>query len=76
MRVFCAIFTSGFANRSFWSWTAGACTAPRFATSWRGKYHLFSEGRLFGFLNKLDRKVTVYVEPRHKGERPQDVVFA
>ena len=29
-----------------------------------GKYHLFSEGRLFGFLNKLDRKVTVQISPR------------
>ena len=29
-----------------------------------GKYHLFSEGRLVGFLNRLDRKVTVHIEPR------------
>ena len=42
----------------------------------RGKYHLFSEGRLFGFLNKLDRKVIVHVEPLQKGDCPQDVVFA
>ena len=41
-----------------------------------GKYHLFSEGRLFGFLNKLDRKVTVHISPRHKGDKPQEVVFA
>jgi len=49
---------------------------PEVSNLMRGKYHLFAEGRLFGFLNKLDRKVTVYVEPRHKGDRPQEVVFA
>jgi len=31
-----------------------------------GKYHPFSEGRLFGFLNKLDRKVIVQISPRKK----------
>ena len=41
-----------------------------------GKYHLFSEGRLFGFLNKLDRKVTVQISPRQKDDKPQEVVFA
>jgi predicted XRE-type DNA-binding protein len=41
-----------------------------------GKYHLFSEGRLFGFLNKLDRKVTVQISPRKKNDSPQEVVFA
>lgn len=41
-----------------------------------GKYHLFSEGRLFGFLNKLDRKVTVRISPRKKNDSPQEVVFA
>ncbi len=29
-----------------------------------GKYHLFSEGRLLGFLGRLDGKVSVCVEPR------------
>lgn len=29
-----------------------------------GKYHLFSEGRLVGLLNRLDRKVVVRIEPR------------
>ena len=48
---------------------------PEVSHLMRGKYHLFSEGRLFGFLNKLDCKVTIYVEPRHKGDRPQAVVF-
>ena len=41
-----------------------------------GKYHLFSEGRLFGFLNKLDRKVTVQISPRQKGDNPQEVILA
>ncbi len=40
-----------------------------------GKYHLFSEGRLFGFLNRLDRKVIVHVTPRRRGEKPQEVRF-
>lgn len=39
-----------------------------------GKYHLFSEGRLFGFLNKLDRKVTIQIAPRQANEAPQEVV--
>jgi predicted XRE-type DNA-binding protein len=41
-----------------------------------GNYHLFSEGRLFGFLNRLDRKVIVQISPRKKDETPQEVVFA
>ncbi len=40
-----------------------------------GKYHLFAEGRLFGFLNKLDRKVTVQVAKRRDGDSLQEVVF-
>lgn len=41
-----------------------------------GHYHLFSEGRLFGFLNKLDRAVTIHVTPHHEGESWQGVVMA
>ena len=41
-----------------------------------GKYHSFSAGRLFGFLNKLDRKVTAQISPRKKDDNPQEVVFA
>ncbi len=40
-----------------------------------GKYYLFSEGRLFGFLNRLDRKVTVQIAPLQSGEKQQEVVF-
>lgn len=39
-----------------------------------GKYHLFSEGRLLGFLNRLDRKVTVHIEPREQGDRALELV--
>jgi predicted XRE-type DNA-binding protein len=38
-----------------------------------GKYHLFSEGRLLGFLNRLDRKVIMQIKPRQKGERALDM---
>ncbi len=41
-----------------------------------GKYYLFSESRLRGFLNKLDRKIIMHVSPRNEGEVYQDVVFA
>lgn len=39
-----------------------------------GKYHLFSEGRLFEFLNKLGRKVTIQIAPRQEDEPPQEVI--
>jgi len=38
-----------------------------------GKYHLFSEGRLLGFLNRMDRKVTLRITRRQTGERPLDL---
>ena len=41
-----------------------------------GRYTLFSPERLFGFLNKLDRKVTVQVSRRRKNEPLQEVVLA
>src|SRR5688500_7211977 len=47
---------------------------PEVSNLMQGKYHLFSEGRLFQFLNRLDRKVTVRVEPCRQGDRPQDVI--
>ena len=40
-----------------------------------GQYHLFSEGRLFNFLNRLNKKVTVRITPRRRGESPQEVVL-
>ena len=39
-----------------------------------GKYHLFSEGRLLGFLNRLDRKITMRITRRKIGERPLELV--
>lgn len=39
-----------------------------------GKYHLFSEGRLLGFLNRLDRKVVMHIGPRRKGEQALELV--
>ena len=38
-----------------------------------GKYHLFSEGRLFGFLNRLDRKVAVQISPKRKNDKTQEI---
>jgi predicted XRE-type DNA-binding protein len=34
------------------------------------QYHLFAENRLFGFLNRLNKKVTVRITPRRRGESP------
>ena len=39
-----------------------------------GKYHLFSEGRLLGFLNRLDWKVIMRIEPRKSGERALELI--
>ena len=41
---------------------------PEVSNLMQGKYHLFSEGRLFGFLHKLDRKVTIQISNHHEGE--------
>lgn len=49
---------------------------PEVSNLMNGRYTLFSQERLFAFLNKLDRKVTVQVSRRKKGEAPQDVVLA
>lgn len=49
---------------------------PEVSNLMNGRYTLFSQERLFGFLNKLDRKVTVQVTRRRKGEALQEVVLA
>ena len=49
---------------------------PEVSNLMNGRYTLFSQERLFGFLNQLDHKVTVKVTPRRRGEKPQEVVFA
>jgi predicted XRE-type DNA-binding protein len=42
----------------------------------QGKYHLFSEGRLFTFLNKLDQKVIIQISPHHEGEPFQQIAIS
>ena len=49
---------------------------PEVSKLMNGRYTLFSPERLFGFLNKLDRKVTVEVSRRRKNEPFQEVVLA
>jgi len=49
---------------------------PEVSKLMNGRYTLFSQERLFVFLNKLDQRVTVKIAPRRKGERMQEVVFA
>lgn len=39
----------------------------------KGKYHLFSEGRLLSFLNKLEQKVVIQITQQQPGEPLQDV---
>lgn len=34
----------------------------------QGKYHLFSEIRLFSFLNKLEQKITIQISDHRGGE--------
>ena len=49
---------------------------PEVSNLMNGRYALFSQERLFGFLNKLGHKVMVKITPRRSGEKPQEVVFA
>jgi predicted XRE-type DNA-binding protein len=42
----------------------------------QGKYNLFSEGRLFTFLNKLDQKVIIQISPHHEGEPFQQIAIS
>ncbi len=46
---------------------------PEVSNLMKGKYHLFSEARLFGFLNKLEKKVTIQISTHHAGEALIDV---
>jgi predicted XRE-type DNA-binding protein len=38
-----------------------------------GKYHLFSESRLFSFFNKLEQKIIIQITPHDLGEPLIDV---
>lgn len=49
---------------------------PEVSNLMNGRYTLFSQERLFSFLNHLDRKITVQVTRRRKGESLQEVVLA
>ena len=49
---------------------------PEVSKLMNGRYTLFSQERLIGFLNNLDQRVTIKIAPRRKGERMQEVVFA
>ena len=48
---------------------------PEVSNLMLGKYHLFSEGRLFGFLNKLNQKVLIQISQHQKGEPFQQVAI-
>jgi predicted XRE-type DNA-binding protein len=48
---------------------------PEVSNLMKGKYHLFSEGRLFGFLNKLEQKILIQITQHHAGEPLQDVAL-
>ncbi len=49
---------------------------PEVSNLMNGRYTLFSPERLFGFLNKLDWKVTVQVSRHRKNEPLQEVMMA
>ena len=49
---------------------------PEVSNLLNGRYTLFSQKRLLGFLNKLNHKVTVKVTSRRREEKPQEVVLA
>lgn len=41
---------------------------PEVSNLMQGKYHLFTEGRLFEFLNKLNKKITIKISNYSMGE--------
>lgn len=41
---------------------------PEVSNIMQGKYHLFSEARLFGFLNRLEKKITIQISNRDRNE--------
>ena len=48
---------------------------PEVSKLMQGKYHLFSEGRLLSFLNKLNQKVVIQISQYHEGEPLQQVAI-
>ena len=49
---------------------------PEVSAIMRAKFSRFSQERLIGFLNKLNRKVTIQVSLHRKGEPYQQVIHA
>ena len=49
---------------------------PEVSNLINGKYHLFSEGRLISFLNRLDQTVTIQITPHRQGEPFQQIAFS
>ena len=47
---------------------------PEVSNLMNGKYHLFSESRLFNFLNKLEQKITIKITPHKKNEPLIEVI--
>jgi len=41
---------------------------PEVSNIMQGKYHLFSEARLFGFLNRLEKKITIQISDLDRNE--------
>ena len=48
---------------------------PELFNLMQGKYHLFSEGRLLSFLNKLNQKVVIQISQHQEGEPLQQVAI-
>jgi predicted XRE-type DNA-binding protein len=48
---------------------------PEVSNLMQGKYYLFSEGRLFGFLNKLNKKVIIHILQHYEDEPFQQVTI-
>ena len=48
---------------------------PEVSNLMQGKYHLFSEGRLLSFLNKLNQKVVIQISQHEEGEPLQEVAI-
>ena len=48
---------------------------PEVSNLMQGKYHLFSEGRLFEFLNSLNKKVTIKISDYQAGDKLLDVAL-
>jgi len=49
---------------------------PEVSAHMRAKFSRFSQERLIGFLNRLNRKVTIQVSDHHQGEPYQQVTFS